>query len=86
MQSVIGTLAGMVCDGAKESCAFKLSSSVALAVQFSYLALGGASIPAGMGILGGTIEKTFENLGRLNNPGMVTADRLMLSMIAEGRP
>jgi L-cysteine desulfidase len=86
MQSVIGTLAGMVCDGAKESCAFKLSSSVALAVQFSYLALDGAFIPAGMGILGGTIEKTFENLGRLNNPGMVTADRLMLRMIADGRP
>jgi L-cysteine desulfidase len=86
MQSVIGTLAGMVCDGAKESCAFKLSSSVALAVQFSYLALEGACIPAGMGILGGTIEKTFENLGRLNNPGMVMADRLMLHMIADGRP
>jgi L-cysteine desulfidase len=86
MQSVIGTLAGMVCDGAKESCAFKLSSSVALAVQFSYLALDGAFVPAGMGILGGTIEKTFENLGQLNNPGMVTADRLMLRMIADGRP
>lgn len=84
MQSVIGTLAGMVCDGAKESCAFKLSSSVALAVQFSYLALGGICIPAGMGLLGGTIEKTFENLGRLNNPGMVAADRLLLGMITDG--
>ncbi|HEY3422473.1 MAG TPA: L-serine ammonia-lyase, iron-sulfur-dependent, subunit alpha [Methanocellaceae archaeon] len=85
MQSVIGTLAGMVCDGAKESCAFKLSSSVALAVQFSYLALDGAYIPSGMGMLGSTIEKTFENLGQLNNPGMVAADRLLLNMIA-GRP
>ena len=44
IQSVIGTLAGMVCDGAKESCAFKLSSSVSLAIQFSYLALDGACI------------------------------------------
>lgn len=81
MQSVIGTLAGMVCDGAKESCAFKLSSSVALAVQFSHLALEGAYIKEGMGIVSQSIEKTFENLGRLNNPGMVTADRLMLEMI-----
>ena len=85
MQSVIGTLAGMVCDGAKESCAFKLSSSVALAVQFSYLALDGAYIPSGMGMLGSTIEKTFENLGQLNNPGMVTADRLLLNMIASNQ-
>jgi L-cysteine desulfidase len=84
MQSVIGTLAGMVCDGAKESCAFKLSSSVALAIQFSYLALDGAYVPAGMGLLGGTIEQTFENLGRLNNPGMVAADRLLLGMITDG--
>ena len=61
-----------------------VSSSVALAVQFSYLALGGAFIPSGMGMLGGTIEKTFENLGRLNNPGMVAADRLLLGMITDG--
>jgi L-cysteine desulfidase len=73
----------MVCDGAKESCAFKLSSSVALAIQFSYLALDGAYIPSGMGMLGNTIEKTFENLEQLNNPGMVTADRLLLHMISE---
>ncbi len=86
IQSVIGTLAGMVCDGAKESCAFKLSSSVALAIQFSYLTLDGAYVPAGMGMLGGTIEKTFENLGRLNNPGMVAADRLLLGMITDGLP
>lgn len=84
MQSVIGTLAGMVCDGAKESCAFKLSSATALAIQFSYLALHGACIPAGMGMIGDTIEKTFENLGQLNNPGMVTADRLLLQMISGG--
>jgi L-cysteine desulfidase len=82
MQSVIGTLAGMVCDGAKESCAFKLSSSVALAIQFSYLSLEGAYIKEGMGIVSQSIEKTFENLGRLNNPGMVTTDKLMLEMIS----
>jgi L-cysteine desulfidase len=82
MQSLIGTLAGMVCDGAKESCAFKHSSSVALAIQFSYLTLEGAYIKEGMGIVSDSIEKTFENLGRLNNPGMVTADKLMLEMIS----
>ncbi|WP_148266576.1 L-cysteine desulfidase family protein [Methanocella arvoryzae] len=82
MQSVIGTLAGMVCDGAKESCAFKLSSSVALAIQFGHLSLEDAYIKEGMGIVSQSIEKTFENLGRLNNPGMVTADKLMLQMIS----
>jgi L-cysteine desulfidase len=50
------------------------------------LALEGAYIPAGMGILGDTIEETFENLGVLNNRGMTEADRLMLRLIEKGRP
>jgi len=81
MQSVIGTLSGMLCDGAKESCAYKLSASVAIAIQFAYLALEGAYVPAGMGIVGNTIEGTIENLGLLNNPGMVETDRFLLKLI-----
>jgi L-cysteine desulfidase len=81
MQSVVGTLSGMLCDGAKESCAYKLSVSVAIAIQFAYLALQGAYVPAGMGIVGNTIEDTIENLGLLNNPGMVETDRFLLKLI-----
>jgi L-cysteine desulfidase len=83
MQSVIGTLAGMLCDGAKESCAYKLSASTATAIQFAYLAMQGAYVPAGMGVVGNTIEGTIENLGRLNNPGMVETDRLVLELIEQ---
>jgi L-cysteine desulfidase len=86
MQSTIGSLACILCDGAKESCAYKISASVATAIQSAFLALEGAYIPAGMGILGDTIEETFENLGVLNNPGMVETDRLMLRLIEKGRP
>ena len=84
MQSVIGTLAGMLCDGAKESCAYKLSTSASLAIQSAYAAMQGASIPPGMGIVGNTIEDSFANLGRLNNPGMNATDQLVLNLIAEG--
>lgn len=85
MQSVIGTLAGMLCDGAKESCAYKLSASTAIAVQFAYLAMQGAYVPGGMGVVGNTIEDTVQNLGRLNNPGMVETDRLVLELIEQGQ-
>jgi L-cysteine desulfidase len=71
----------MVCDGAKESCAYKLSTSAAMAIQFAYLAMEGAYVPAGMGIVGNTIEGTVENLGLLNNPGMVETDRFLLKLI-----
>jgi L-cysteine desulfidase len=83
MQSVIGTLAGMLCDGAKESCAYKLSAATTLAIQFAYAACQGAYIPAGMGVVGKTIEKTFVNLGLLNNPGMTETDRFVLELIQD---
>ncbi|HMK48106.1 MAG TPA: L-serine ammonia-lyase, iron-sulfur-dependent, subunit alpha [Methanocella sp.] len=83
IQTVIGTLAGMVCDGAKESCAYKLSASASLAVQYGYMAMNGTYIPARMGILSETIEGTFHNLGLLNYPGMVETDRVLLNMIKD---
>ncbi len=84
MQSVIGTLAGMLCDGAKESCAWKLSSSASLAIQAAFSAMDGAAIPDGMGILGRNIDASFVNLGQLNDPGMQATNRLVLEMI-EGK-
>ncbi len=81
MHSVIGTFAGMLCDGAKESCAFKISVAASSAIQFAYLALDNAHILAGMGMVGDTIEETIENLALLNDPGMVQADKLVLNLI-----
>ncbi len=83
MQTVIGTLAGMLCDGAKESCAYKLSTSASLAIQSAFGAMEGASIPSGMGIVGATAEDSFANLGELNNPGMIATDALVLKLIGK---
>lgn len=91
MQTVQGTIGGMFCDGAKISCAYKLSTAASLAVQAAYLAREGCFVPAGVGIIGNTIEQTFANVGRLNDPGMVATDRELVAIIAEnqrhmGRP
>lgn len=85
MQTVIGTLGGMFCDGAKSSCAYKLSTAAAMAVQAAYLAMEDCYVPAGEGIIGQTVEQTFANIGRLNNPGMTETDRVMVSIISENR-
>ena len=61
MQSVVGTFAGMLCDGAKESCAYKVSTVTSSAVEYAYLAMEGTYIPAVNGIVGRTIEETFAN-------------------------
>ncbi len=81
MQSVIGTIGGMFCDGAKESCAYKLSIAASTAVQCAYLAMNDCYIPERMGIIGSTIEETFANMGMLNDPGMLETDRVLVSIV-----
>lgn len=83
MQSVIGTFSGMLCDGAKLSCAYKVSTVAAAAVQFAQLALCDAFVRCGDGIVGRTIEETVRNLGILNNPGMKETDRVILGLLQE---
>ncbi|HBT17601.1 MAG TPA: serine dehydratase subunit alpha family protein [Firmicutes bacterium] len=84
MHSVLGALAGIVCDGAKESCAYKLSTATATAIEYAYLSTKKkVFIPRGNGIVSHTIEHTFEKLGQLNNPGMVETDKCLLEIIEE---
>lgn len=85
MQSVIGTLGCVFCDGAKESCAHHINIAAATAIQSAYLALQGVYIPSGSGLVGATIEKTFANLGRMNREGMAETDRVLLALIKEGQ-
>lgn len=85
MQTMVGTVACVLCDGAKESCAYKLGSAVATAIETAYLALEGVCVPDGSGIVGRTIEETFENLGLLNNQGMIETEKMMLQVIEKGQ-
>jgi L-cysteine desulfidase len=85
IQTLLGTYTGILCDGAKESCAFKVSRGVSAAVEAAFLAMERAGIPAVNGIVGESLEETLENLERINDPGMVETERLVLEMI-QGRP
>ena len=86
MQSVVGALSGMVCDGAKVSCAYKLSTAAAAAIEYAYLATREkVYIPAPNGIVSNDIETTFRHLGRINNPGMLETDKMILSIIEENQ-
>lgn len=82
MQSVIGTFAGMLCDGAKPSCAFKVATVVGAAIDLAALAVAGAYVADGDGIVGATVDRSFANLGRLNDPGMRGTEQVVLEIIA----
>lgn len=81
MHSLLGTLSGLLCDGAKVSCAYKLSSAAYLAVQFAFAAAGGCAIGSGDGVVGECIEDTVENVSRLNSMGMEQLDSVIVDII-----
>ena len=79
--NVFANLTGIVCDGAKESCSMKLSTSAEESVIAAYLALNGVVTDANVGIVGDSIEETIINIGKLSHLGFVQTDKVMLDII-----
>jgi L-cysteine desulfidase len=84
MQIVLADTAGMICDGAKESCALKVGVGGAEAYTAALLAMNGKGISRSQGIVDDSIEKTVENIAQLTNEGMRDADRVIIE-ICEAR-
>ncbi len=61
----IATNMGMICDGAKGSCALKIYSSVQTSITCSELAMKNHVVESNEGIIGTNIETTIENLGKV---------------------
>jgi L-cysteine desulfidase len=81
VQNMVGNISGMVCDGAKGSCALKASTSAAAAVQAALLALGGKSVSGLEGIVEADPERSIDNLARLANEGSPPMDALILAIM-----
>ena len=74
---VMAGLVGMICDGAKETCALKVGTGAAEAYYAAMLALRGGFEPP-QGIVDETIEKTVDNAAELNNEGMTGIDAILI--------
>lgn len=81
VQNMIANLTGMICDGAKETCALKLSTSAGEAVISAYLACENVIAKANTGILGGTVEETIRRLGVLCKKGLVSTNEVIVEMM-----
>ncbi|MDD3568342.1 MAG: L-serine ammonia-lyase, iron-sulfur-dependent, subunit alpha [Bacteroidales bacterium] len=81
IKNMIGNVTGMICDGAKEGCALKVSSGVGSAIQSALLALEGIVISSNDGIIEDDVEKTIQNLGLVGSKGMVHTDELLLQIM-----
>lgn len=81
IRNMIGSIAGMVCDGAKTSCALKVAASVESGINAALMGIRGTSVPGRDGILDDDLETCIANLGRLGSSGMAETDRVILDIM-----
>lgn len=79
--NMVGDLAGVICDGAKMTCALKIYSCVQSAYLASKLALNGYAPTAECGIIGDDAQNTLKNLAHLTHEGMEPTDKTILSIM-----
>jgi L-cysteine desulfidase len=81
MNGMIANFSGIVCDGAKESCSYKVSSACGEAVNLALLAVNDVYISNDQGILGKRVEDSFKNVALLSNEGMKNVNNVMIKIL-----
>ena len=84
--TIVNTLAiisGMICDGAKPSCAAKIASSVEAGILAHHMVIAGEEFLGGDGIIVKGIENTIRNVSRLAKEGMRITDQEIIKMMTE---
>ena len=86
VKNMVANLTGMICDGAKPSCAMKLTSGVSTAVFSAMLAMEHKCVTAVEGIIENDVDRTIHNLTRIGAQGMNETDRLVLDIMTHKCP
>lgn len=72
---------GMICDGAKASCAAKIASAVEAGLMGMQMHFAGEQFYGGDGIVTKGVENTIANIGRLASVGMVQTDKEIIDIM-----
>ena len=81
VQNMIANLTGMICDGAKPSCALKVTTGVSTAVLSAIMAMEGRTVTSVEGIIDQDVDQSIRNLTRIGSRGMNETDRLVLDIM-----
>ena len=81
VKNMIANLTGMICDGAKPSCAMKLTSGVSTAVLSAMMAMDGRCVSPVEGIIEEDVDRCIRNLTAIGREGMDETDRLVLRIM-----
>ena len=79
--NALAIVSGMVCDGAKASCAAKIAASVDAGILGYHMYLNGQQFYAGDGIVTKGVEATISNVGRLGKQGMKETNEEVIKMM-----
>ncbi len=85
VNNMVGSITGIICDGAKVGCSIKLICAVDSAFQAAMMAVRGLRLPTTNGVLGDDIESSLANIGLIAAPGMIETDDQILSIML-GKP
>ena len=81
--NTLGNVGGIVCDGAKPSCAAKIASSVQAALLAHYMSLSDREFLAGEGLVEEDVEETIRNIAYIGKVGMKETDREILHLMID---
>ena len=83
--NALAIVSGIVCDGAKASCAAKIAFSVDAGLMGLAMYKNGQEFKGGDGIVMKDIEETIRGIGRLGKDGMKETNRQIISLMLEGK-
>ena len=81
--NTLGNVGGIVCDGAKPSCAAKIASSVHAAILAHYMSMNDEEFRGGEGFVEDDVEATIKNMGYIGKIGMKDTDREILNVMID---
>jgi len=81
VKNMAANITGMICDGAKPSCALKISSGVSTAALSAIMAMEDGVVTSMEGIIDDDVDKTIENLTSIGVVGMQETDKLVLKIM-----
>ena len=81
--NTLANVGGIVCDGAKPSCAAKIASSVNAALLAHYMSMNDDKFCGGEGFVEDDVEETIKNMGYIGKIGMKDTDREILNVMID---
>lgn len=80
----LAIVSGIICDGAKPSCAAKIASSVEAGILGYHMYMNRQEFKCGDGIVNNGVEATIQNIGRLGRDGMRQTDKEIVRIMLDG--